>query len=55
MIPVPSLPELLHYPNQLVNYSADSGTVISISHKIDVVFMSVLVEMQRRIDELEST
>ncbi len=34
---------------------ADSGTVISIPHKIDVVFMSVLIEMQRRIDELEST
>ena len=33
---------------------ADSGTVVSISHKIDVVFMSVLIEMQRRIDELES-
>ena len=31
-----------------------SGTVISIPHKIDVVFMSVLIEMQRRIDELES-
>ena len=34
---------------------ADSGTVSSIPHKIDVVFMSVLIEMQRRIDELEST
>lgn len=34
---------------------ADSGTVISIPHKIDVVFMSVLIEMQRRIEELEST
>ena len=33
---------------------ADSGTVVSISHKIDMVFMSVLIEMQRRIDELES-
>jgi len=33
---------------------ADSGTVVSIPHKIDVVFMSVLIEMQRRIDELES-
>ena len=33
---------------------ADSGTVISIPHKIDVVFMSVLIETQRRIDELES-
>ena len=33
---------------------ADSGTVISIPHKIDVVFMTVLIEMQRRIDELES-
>jgi len=32
---------------------ADSGTVISIPHKIDVVFMSVLIEMQRRIDKLE--
>ncbi len=29
---------------------ADSGTVISIPHKIDVVFMSVLIEMQRGID-----
>ena len=34
---------------------ANSGTVTSIPHKIDVVFMSVLTEMQRRIDELEST
>ena len=34
---------------------ADSGTVISIPHKIDVVFMSVLIEMQKRIDDLEST
>jgi hypothetical protein len=33
----------------------DSGTVISIPHKIDVVFMSVLTEIQRRIEELEST
>ena len=32
---------------------ADSGTVISIPHKIDVVFMTVLIEMQRRIEELE--
>jgi len=32
---------------------ADSGTVISIPHKIDVVFMSVLIEMQRRIEGLE--
>ena len=32
---------------------ADSGAVISIPHKIDVVFMVVLTEMQRRIDELE--
>ena len=34
---------------------ADAGTVISIPHKIDVVFMTVLIELQRRIDELEST
>jgi len=33
---------------------ADSGTVISIPHKSDMVLMSVLIEMQRRIDELES-
>ena len=33
---------------------ADSGTVISIPHKINVVFMSVLIEMQKRIEELES-
>jgi len=37
-----------------VRMRADSGTVISIPHKIDVVFMSVLIEMQRRIDELET-
>ena len=33
---------------------ADSGTVVSIPHKIDVIFMFVLIEMQKRIDELES-
>jgi len=42
--------------NQIFDYArmhADSGTVISIPHKIDVVFMSVLIEMQRRIEEIE--
>ncbi len=43
--------------NKIFEYArmhADSGTVVSIPHKIDVVFMTVLIEMQRRVDELES-